>query len=70
MAALARVTFRDSCRSWHTRAEPPYLYRPGTTLYAAWRAMLRADRFVTLDSARLATAAITSEEYVARYAHP
>jgi Restriction Endonuclease associating with ARP len=42
----------------------------GATLYAAWHAMLRrADRFVTFDSARLATAAITSEEYVARYAH-
>lgn len=42
----------------------------GATLHAAWRAMLRhADRFVTFDSARLATAAITSEEYVARYAH-
>jgi Restriction Endonuclease associating with ARP len=42
----------------------------GATIYAAWRAMLRrADRFVTLDSARLATAAITSQEYVARYAH-
>jgi hypothetical protein len=42
----------------------------GATLYAAWRAMLRRpDRFVTLDSARLAKAAITSEEYVARYAH-
>jgi Restriction Endonuclease associating with ARP len=35
----------------------------GATLYAAWRAILRrADRFVTLDSARLATAVITSEE--------
>jgi hypothetical protein len=42
----------------------------GATLYAAWRAMLRRpDRFVPLDSARLAKAAITSEEYVARYAH-
>ena len=42
----------------------------GATLYTAWHAMLRRpDRFVTLDSARLATAAITSEEYVARYAH-
>jgi hypothetical protein len=29
----------------------------------------RADRFVTLGAAQLATAAITSEEYVARYAH-
>jgi hypothetical protein len=29
----------------------------------------RPGRFVTLDSARLATAAIASEEYVARYAH-
>ena len=42
----------------------------GATLYAAWRATLRrGDRFVTLDSARLATASITSEEYVARYAY-
>jgi hypothetical protein len=42
----------------------------GATLYAAWRAMLRRpDRFVPLDSARLAKAAVTSEEYVARYAH-
>ena len=42
----------------------------GSTLYSAWRAMLRRpDRFVTLDSAQLATPAITSEEYVARYAH-
>jgi hypothetical protein len=42
----------------------------GATLYTAWRAMLRRpDRFVTLDSARLATPTITSEEYVARYAH-
>ena len=23
MAVLARVTFRDSCRSWHARADPP-----------------------------------------------
>ena len=42
----------------------------GATLYTAWRTMLRRpDRFVTLDSARLATPTITSEEYVARYAH-
>ena len=42
----------------------------GATLCAAWRAMLRRpDRFVPLDSARLAKAAVTSEEYVARYAH-
>ena len=42
----------------------------GATLYVAWHAMpRRPDRFVTVDSARLATAAITGEEYVARYAH-
>jgi hypothetical protein len=42
----------------------------GVTLYAAWRTMLRRpDRFVTLDAARLARVAVTSEEYVARYAH-
>jgi hypothetical protein len=42
----------------------------GATLYAVWHTMLhRPDRFVTLDSARFATASITSEEYVARYAH-
>jgi hypothetical protein len=42
----------------------------GTSVYAAWHAMLhRADRFVRLDLAQLATTAITSDEYIDRYAH-
>ncbi len=57
-AELQQLLTRDSRRA------------AGATLYAAWRPTVRrADRFVTFDSARLATSAITSDEYVARSAH-